>query len=467
MRQLNLDRLTGPLGLVLAGMVAALAVGAIATHEGAKVGVALIIAPPLAWFVFSRPRNALIVGLAVVVALPYWYKFGFLVLNLGAGLAILAILLATQRGARFRWTYVDAAVIAILLAILADWWLRRGSVAALRQTFDTVSPLAFYFAARLVRGPTARVITWTLVIAATLGTLTMFAEFAKGSPLFYAPSSYDWNGGTQGAIFRPAGVFGSPPAAVLVLAMVALAGIAIFPEVTGRPRSLLAGCLALILIAGFITFTRAGWIGFGAGLLTSMAMMWLWGGAPFPRWLVYVPVAAAVAVLLLPTFSSTSWFQAGVQRGGTLAYRQTIWSQALPLVADTTQHLLFGHGFDSLVAGSQSQLGGLQADLAEVPLLVQHGPHNMYIEALLEQGVLGLFVLLAWLGGALVTGLRQVGKVAQPDRRLVAGLTGATICFLVSSLADASFREPNTVTVIALLTGLLVSLCTAPAVRSA
>jgi len=445
------------IAFALAGAVTALVLAMLTAKMGPPLAGAAVLAIAVAVFVAARPLNALLAALVVTLVLPYWYKFGLLILNFGAGLAVVSIITVTRR-ARMRWTGVDVVVVLTLLAAFIDWWAHGENVTAARTTFDTVSPLLFYFAARLLRGSAVRVVLLTLIGAVTIGSLTMFVEFAKGSVLFYPPGEYYWNGDNLGSVFRPAGVFGTPPAAVLVLAMVALIAIALRREVSRRRRHLLDACLALIVGAGVLTFTRAGWIGFGAGLITSVFVMWWQGDGRLPKWLMFVPVAAAAFVVALPTFSHEPWFQAGVERGGTLAYRQSIWSISLPLVGNTPQHLVFGHGLNSLVAGQRSEVGNLETDLAEEPILVQHSPHNQYLQTLLEQGVIGLVLLVGWLGGALASGLRHIGSVAPRNRRLVAALAGATVCYLVTSLAASTFREPNTVVVIALLTGLLVSL---------
>lgn len=444
--------------------------GFVVARVGVLFGAAALVAIGLAVFVTSRPINGLIAGVALVLLIPYWYgKGGVTVMQLGVGLAIAGILITTVvRGTSVRWTGVDLVVAGMLLAAGLDWWLRDGNLAAARAIANTVLPLVFYFAARLAGGRAARALLWTLVIAAALASFSLFYEFARGSAVFVSPSTYNWSGGAGQTIFRPGGVFGSPPAAITVLAMAALVGIALWGETAGRRRTLLCGCLALIVAGGLVTFTRAGWIGFAAGLLSFVVLLRWKAGVRLPRVGVAIMAAAGVAILVaLPAISQTSVFRLGVTRGGTFAVRESYWSLALPLVGDTPGHLLFGRGLNSMVVGTRPDLGGLDASIADAPDLIADGTHNQYIRTLLEQGVVGLGLSILWLGGVLILAVRRMGSLARDDRRLVAGLAAATLSFLVVSLADNTFRDPNSLAIIALLTGLLVSLCKPPRRRAA
>jgi O-antigen ligase len=78
---------------------------------------------------------------------------------------------------------------------------------------------------------------------------------------------------------------------------------------------------------------------------------------------------------------------------------------------------------------------------------------------LLEQGLVGLALMLLWLGGAVALAARRVARLPNSDRRLVAGITAALACFLVISFVDNTLRDPNSVAAVSLLTGVLVSIC--------
>lgn len=448
-------------GMALVGALTAALLGIVIARVGLVIGAACVIAVGLALFVAQRSVNGLVAGMATVLLLPVWYdRGGVTVMQLAVALALVGIVSATAlQRARLSWISVDFVIVGLVLAAGIDWWLRGDNFAAGRATANTVLPLTFYFAARLTQRRAVRVVLWALVIAAALSTFSLFYEFVRGSSVFVDPSSYYWRATSGQAIFRPGGVFGSPPAAVTVLGMLGLVGIALWHETSGRRRSIVSGCIGLIVIAGAITFTRAGWIGFGAGLLAYLVILRWKGNLRLPRALALVPVAAVAVLLALPTVSQTRWFQQGVTRGGTLTVRESYWNLARRMISDSPQHLLFGRGINSMVVGARPELGGLQADIAESPDLISAGTHNQYVRTLMEQGLVGLSLIALWLGGTLVLALRGIGRVAAADRSLVAGLAAATISFLVVSFIDNTIRDPNSLAVIACLTGLLVSFC--------
>ena len=132
----------------------------------------------------------------------------------------------------------------------------------------------------------------------------------------------------------------------------------------------------------------------------------------------------------------------------------------MPLVTNSTKHLVFGHGFNSLLVGHPNGLTGEpQADLAGVPILIKESPHSQYVRTLLEQGIVGLALLLAWLVGSVGRALAGVRGTIHHDegRALLAGCAAGIVSFLVVSLAGDGLREVPSLAVVALLSGLTVA----------
>jgi O-antigen ligase len=458
-----------PIVMGMAGAIAALALGLVVGRSGPAIGAACVAAVSVGVLVASRPINGLLVGVALMMLVPSWYgRGGITVTQMAAALALVGTLSAVLVNRRtIHFTFVDWSVVAVVLAAAADWYLRGENFAGARATANAVTPLAFYFAARILTGSgrSVRMILWLLVVAGALASLTVFYEFAKGAPVFVNPITYAWNSGA-GLIFRPGGIYASPPAAVTVLAMVALAGLPLLRETSGRRRTLLLGCLWLIVGAGFVTFTRAGWIGCGAGLLTYLVLVTWRGGLRLPRWVAAVPLIGLVLLAAVPIVSHTNWFRLGVTRGQTLQFRESYWSVTEPLVVDSPAHLLFGRGLNSFTAVDEPALGSVQGSLAEIPGPLVRTPHNQYLQTLVEQGAVGLTLYLCWLLGTVVLGFRCIRRIAPGERRIIAGLVGATISFVVGSFADSSFRGDPEFVVVALVTGLAVSLCAQPGRRT-
>ena len=148
------DRITPRVLLGLAGAIAALTLGLVVGRSGPAIGVACMAAVGLGVLVASRPVNGLLVGVAVMMLVPYWYgKGGLTVTQMAAALALagtLTAVLVNRR--RIQFTLVDWAVVAILLAAAADWYMRGENFAGARATANSVTPLVFYFAARILVG---------------------------------------------------------------------------------------------------------------------------------------------------------------------------------------------------------------------------------------------------------------------------------------------------------------------------
>ncbi|MBV9803207.1 MAG: O-antigen ligase family protein [Solirubrobacterales bacterium] len=455
-------RLSASLIGVLIAIPVSVVLGVVIVKEGPTLAAAGVLMVGLGAYVIERPLNALLGAVAVLALIPYWYGHGGAnVAHLEEGLALVwIVMMLVEPRERIRPGVADYAVFGLMVAAALDWWLRGGNFAALRTSFNTEVPLIFYVAGRIVAPRDSRTVLLTLVGATALASLSLFYEFAHGSPVFQDPNSYYWSSHGGAAIFRPGGLFGSPPAAVTITSMVALVAVSFFRQTTGRRRALLGAAITVMIAGGFLTFTRAGWIGFGVGVLTYFAILRWRGRIRLPRWLRIVPVAAVAVVLALPALSQTSWFQLGVKRGGTLTVRESYWTLAKRLILDSPEHLLVGRGLNSLETGARTDLGGVTADIAATPDLTINGAHNQYIRTLLEQGIVGLALVLLWVGGTVAVVMRRVSRLPASRRPVVAALAGAFVSFLVISLADTNLRDTVSFSIVSLLTGITITLCT-------
>jgi O-antigen ligase len=218
----------------------------------------------------------------------------------------------------------------------------------------------------------------------------------------------------------------------------------------------LLGIVGVCLAALAVTFTRAGYIGFGAGLLlyglfssTKQAAV---------RWIVgAMAVLAVLNFVVLPSLNKTSnssIYKRGVLRQGTFQAREDYWRLALPIATDTPKHLIVGRGYGTLLGGNQG--GAVDSSLATAPVLITSGPHNQYVRTMLEEGVVGLGALIIWLVASMQPAVRARGYNAQ-TRRYVAALAAAVLAFAVTSGAGDTFRDAQTIGLISLVTGLCVT----------
>jgi O-antigen ligase len=444
-----------PVHLQIAASFACVSIGYLITHGMVDLALAAVIAIPIGLFVLTRPERSLFLGIALTLLVPYSLWFGVpkaSVMRIATLAAVVAVALgAHEVRARIRFAAVDFALIGFVLFGLLSWQFSPHPPGTLITALNYLTPLVFYGAARRFAHEADSII-WVLLVGAALASLTVYYEFLfTHQPLFVDKTAYFWNA-DAGTIFRPGGVFGSPPAASTILAMTSLCGLRLLATTTGMRRAVVWICMVISVGAMIMTFTRGPAIGFVLGLLVYVLLL-----KP-RRWGRFVFGAAVVSVVLLfvvlPRISGASWYQEGVLRPGNLGIRELYWAQARPLIRNSREHLLIGHGINSLLIGSPDLPGPVDPDIAGAPLV--RSPHSQYFRTLLEEGVVGLGLLLAWLLGAAAMGVRSAWGSAA-ERPLMAAGTAAILALLVAASVGDALRHPPTLTVAALITGLLVS----------
>jgi hypothetical protein len=430
-----------------ASLACALALGFVIVRWGPKAGLALVLLP-LAVYVVMQPRGGLLLALAIVLAIPYWWSAGPVH---WVRVAWVLPLVAWLLGRRPRLTWIDVTLALFLVISALGWYLQEDQAAGGKILFYSVAPLTLFLAARAVEPAKVPFVMAFAFIAGTVGALTVLYEAAAGHLLFGQPAdTYYWNA-SAGTVFRPGGVYGSPPVAAAVLAMTALCGLPVLRSWRGWKRVGGASCMLITFSAMVSTLTRAPLIGFAAGLVVYLVT----SSSPLLRPTRVVPTLLVVvlgALVLLPSLESTSLFQRGVERGGTLAARVGYWQLALPIVTASPHNLIFGIGTEA--ASAPVKGGPASAALAESPVLITVGPHNQYVLTLLEEGIIGLAALIGWLLVTIVAGLRA--SLARPDP-FAAALPAAVIVVAVALLADATLFDPSTIATLGVVTGLIIA----------
>lgn len=450
-----------PLSLALPTAVAVFAsfcAAWLVAHGRVHLAVGAIVAGPLAVFLLGRSSRSFLLATVFVLLVPPTFGLGLgqsSVPRVEAPLLLLALAVGMfERHGRLRIVAVDLMVIAFVALGFVSWQVAAHPPHSLVTTINFLAPVTFYAAARRFAPEKSQAILWVLLAGGALASLTLYYEFfVTHQPLFIDQSSYYWNAGGS-YIFRPGGVFGSPPGAATVLAMTALCGLPLAWDGNRRRRLVARACLSLSIVALILTFTRGPLIGFVTGLIIYVVLLrpTAWGRLVFGM----AVVGLFFALVLLPRISHAAWYQKGVLRGGTLATRQSYWAVSWPLITNSREHLLFGHGINSLLVGRSELPGTIQPDIATEPTLTIRGPHNQYVRTLLEEGLLGLGVLLAWLVGTAAMGARSAWR-ATIDRPLLAAGTAAIASLVVGSLVDDVLRHPPSFSVVALITGLVVA----------
>jgi O-antigen ligase len=408
------------------------------------------ILAPTTLFLLLRPAAGLALGLAIVLAIPSWYVLGAEQLGV-ARVASLLALSSVLFGVRRRLQLPDAALATFVAVVVLGWILQNHQPSVGRIVLAEFVPLCFYVGARaLPAAYRSRLFTVT-VIMGTVGALTVIYEYLIGSVVFADPESYVWSGSST-TIFRPGGVYGSPPGAATVLVFTVLMGLPLLRTTRGLRKGLLNAALGCMGVAIILTFTRANLIALG---IAMVAYLWLTGSTLLTPFKVGVVATCLVfaSVLVLPRLESHTTFQQGLARSKTLSAREGYWRQALPIVTENTRNLLFGIGSEATLSARQGT-NPVPGALASSPDLILHGTHNQYVLTLLEQGLVGLAAMLAWLGAVIANGARLARR--HRDHALAA-LTSSMLGFAIAMLAGNHLLHGPSFALAALASGLLVN----------
>lgn len=419
--------------LIAAGAALAAALAFALVHGASFAAIVAVALLPAAVWLLSRSYGGLVLGLVLINVLPSWHTFGASQITTGrlASVAAASTLLLNRR---VRLHRVDLALLAVVLITAAGWLLQFHQAHSGRVLTSELTPIGFYLGARALPQARMQLVLRTVLYAGTIGALTVIYEYLRGYTLFKGPLSYDWNG-TAHHLFRPGGIYGSPPGAVTVLMFVTLFGLACLVTERGRRRAISAVCVSLCAVALVLTFTRAGIIATAVG---ALLFLWLIHSPLLrPLRVAWAAVAVGLAlVVILPALEQSKTYQQGILRGGTLATRETYWSIALPVATANAHNLLLGLGTGALETTSKT--GGsvsLPAYLAVAPNLVSNSLHSQYVTVLVEQGLLGLAALAVFLALCIFSMARAAWVRRDPMAAAIAtSILGIAIIFSVDTM---------------------------------
>jgi O-antigen ligase len=208
---------------------------------------------------------------------------------------------------------------------------------------------------------------------------------------------------------------------------------------TGRAR-LLNGALVVFLIASlFMAASRAGVI---LGLLALLVLGACW----WPRSRAPLAIAAGVIVLSVAA-AAAGWLvvyerhQARVEAGKSLSYRDQGWRLAL---AAWREYPLFGVGMDNF--------GRYARRDAKYAAFFPH-PHNLYLGALAERGLVGAGVLALVLAAWLAALIRRRARPPDSDHDwlLWGSAAGAWIVTAIGGVVNTTLHHEHGLLAVLLL----------------
>src|SRR6185369_17041400 len=193
-----------------------------------------------------------------------------------------------------------------------------------------------------------------------------------------------------------------------------------------RMRLFLMLTLGVLAIALLLTFSRAA-IG-AAGLVGVLFLVWKFNFRSISLALLGVAFIAVVGGAAIWTRVTL-----GFDEGANAVSAGRIDGIWLPLLPEFFKSPVWGNGLNSVLWSFAMQTGSM--------LPVGH-PHNAYLEALLDMGIVGATLLLAYYAHVW-KGFRALGRDATLSPEMRAFFQGATAClcaFLLTSLVGGSLR---------------------------
>ena len=396
--------------LVAGAVIASVVLAYVLVRHSAAMAMALVFLPVIVWLL-SRSNGGLVVGIVLVLVLPSWKTLGSAqmdVLRVASVAAATTLLFAR----RMRPSPIDWAVGIFVAVLILGWILQYDYPHAGRVLSEELTPVGFYIGARAIRPARVRSVFIVVLIAGTVGALTVLYEFAAHHVVFADPTTYTWQA-TSSAIFRPGGIFGSPPAAADAMGFVIMFGLACRSFLRGRRRLAATICVAICALALVLTFTRAGIIG---AALAAILYLWL-VRSPILRplrvaW--FAGIVTIVILLVLPSIQTSTSFQQAIVRPYNVTGRVNYWSAALPVVTASPHNLIFGIGTAALETPFISTTAPVNAQVAATPTMFTDSLHSQYMTSLVEGGLIGIAAVALLLLVPFIVSLRRARARQDP-----------------------------------------------------
>lgn len=239
--------------------------------------------------------------------------------------------------------------------------------------------------------------------------LYTFYGFATGNP----------SAEVKGGYTRITGPFAQSTTYGRYLAFMIIFGVAVYPYLKGRVKVAMGVIVAISSVFLLLTLTRGALAGAVVGLVVVMIMQ------RSKALLIGFALALVLGVTLAPglwsrlTEVTATQQVGGAQTGNTLVWRLDYWTQVLPLA-------------------NSNPITGIGLNVTQYKLDAAKQPHNDFLRAYVETGLLGLvtFVGVLW---AMVRMGRQAVRRAAPDsleRGIAVGYLGAAVAYVLESAGD-------------------------------
>jgi O-antigen ligase len=222
---------------------------------------------------------------------------------------------------------------------------------------------------------------------------------------------------SKGDLSRAIGPFNQSNEFGRYLLLLVVMGVALYPYLERRFRLPMAAVLGASSVFLLLTYTRTALIGTVIGLIVV-------GFVQNKRILVGLVMAGILALVVVPgvagRFTSLAPTEEAGLQDNSLGWRLTYWTEILPLA---NKNPVTGIGLN------ETQY---QTDAAKQP-------HNDFLRAYVETGILGLGAYIAALGAMVALGARAVRRTVPGtfERGAATGFLGTAVAFVaVSAVAN-------------------------------
>jgi O-antigen ligase len=232
---------------------------------------------------------------------------------------------------------------------------------------------------------------------------------------------------SSGGFDRYQGTFSQPNPFAIYLTMLIVMGAALLPHLKVRVRVAMILLIAASVVCLYHTYTRSAWVATVIGLVAVaiIGRRKMLGGALF--------ACMVVGLIAVPTIGQRFADLASVAGGSTvnaqgntsnsLEWRFSFWTTVLPLA-------------------DQNPVTGIGLKMSTFLTDVQKEPHNDFLRAYVETGIIGALAYLALLTSMVMVarqGLRGSGPGF--DRSIAVGFAGCVLAFVLISLVSNVITE--------------------------
>lgn len=222
----------------------------------------------------------------------------------------------------------------------------------------------------------------------------------------------------KGGFTRIAGPFAQSTIYARYLGFMIIFGVALIPVLNKRARLAMIALVGLSTVFLLLTLTR------GAIITTALGVLIVAVAQRRQKLVVGFVVAAIVALLVMPGLSArlsevdAQRAAGGGPTGNTLAWRISYWTEVLPLA-------------------NKNPVTGIGLDMTQYNTNAAKQPHNDFIRAYVETGLIGLATYVLFLCALVNTAIRAVRRAPprSPDAAIAIGFLACSIAFVVESAA--------------------------------